>query len=177
MIRMWSKFVRFFIGIVISGMEDPMIYILFRSRRNLSIIFLLTLILLLSCKPGTPVTDYPVITESSSQISTYPEVGAPENGQVYPEPASSVGTYPGLEYTYPYPEVVEADKAEGSGNVAEDAEEANDEVVAPTPNVVAPTPTAVAPAALISHELRASDPGSVEIASGDVQLVEFFAFW
>lgn len=56
------------------------------------------------------------------------------------------------------------------------------------PTVIAATDTAVPTDAPISEEpkgeacpyqasLKATEPGSVELASGGIQLVEFFAFW
>lgn len=40
-----------------------------------------------------------------------------------------------------------------------------------------PTPTAAEPQAQARTELIATDPDTVELASGQVQLIEFFAFW
>ncbi len=58
---------------------------------------------------------------------------------------------------------------------------------APTPgNVAQPQstlppapalPPTEAPAAEVSQELHATDPGTVNLAAGRPQLVEFFAFW
>lgn len=42
---------------------------------------------------------------------------------------------------------------------------------------IAPTPTAANPQAQARTELIATDPDTVELASGQVQLIEFFAFW
>ena len=49
----------------------------------------------------------------------------------------------------------------------------------PGPESESPTLTQPAepPRATVSAELHATDPGSVELSAGKVQLVEFFAFW
>jgi hypothetical protein len=38
-------------------------------------------------------------------------------------------------------------------------------------------PATATEAPVVSPELHATDPSSVNLASGQVQLVEFFAFW
>ena len=45
------------------------------------------------------------------------------------------------------------------------------------PSQAAPSPTASPTSKPVKTELEATDPNKVELASGQVQLVEFFAFW
>ncbi|GAB4579697.1 MAG: hypothetical protein Fur0022_24350 [Anaerolineales bacterium] len=105
--------------------------------------------------------------------------------QVFPTAQSSELPTPTLFVIEPateIPEVAEADvETPTSMPPTEDAETTPEAVdVPPTPTeqpTTAPPTDVPAPTGLGSPELHATDPLSVNLASGKVQLVEFFAFW
>ena len=76
--------------------------------------------------------------------------------------------------TPPDPAPVEATQEEAPP--APEATEAEAPVVAPTETEV-PVEEPVAVATSRGNDLHATDPATVNIASGKPQLIEFFAFW
>jgi len=74
--------------------------------------------------------------------------------------------------------------AEPAAPAPESAPEAEAPVVAPAPEADAPVveeePPAEAPVIVVTprgNDLEATDPSTVNLASGKPQLIEFFAFW
>ena len=129
--------------------------------------------------PGTEQTQAPQPGDAP-----YPGPGA--EPALVPQPGDAAYPPPGAEPTLPastdipYP---------GPGNeVTPPAATPADESVPATPAppgrpavtpapVPTATPTLAGPQPTIALELLATDPATVKVASGKVQLVEFFAFW
>jgi thiol-disulfide isomerase/thioredoxin len=159
----------------------------------------------LSASPGFPYPDntemtlqvqplvYPVVTTPASvglNASAYPGPGetkvvsvtsSPTFGAVggYPPPGNlptSTAT-PGQNNQYPGPQT--------PGNLTPNATFLFPTPDFGTPQIVTPTPapaqistrTPIPPPAWITSNLRASDPYTVKLSSGKVQLITFFAFW
>lgn len=99
---------------------------------------------------------YPILMAPGNQIPSYPYPG-PGGNQAYPPAQSPAAIYP-YPGAYPTPEGA-------SGPY-------------PIPATTAPTTEATAkPTKAPNQEPVATDPSQVQLASGKVQLVEFFAFW
>jgi hypothetical protein len=81
------------------------------------------------------------------------------------EPVAESGQFESAAAT-----VTSAATVEGSPSAAVPTEEVITEEVSPTVTMEQVEPTA-------RVGLQATDPGLVNLASGDIQLVEFFAFW
>lgn len=94
-------------------------------------------------------------------LLAYPIPGQDANLQPTGD-ASAPGSYPAPGSPYPYPGPVSLNPYPGP--------------IQPTQAPVVPT-ARVQPTRDIQKELHASDPASVRLASGRIQLVEFFAFW
>ena len=123
-------------------------------NRSVRPIFLciLMLLLLVGCTPAEATLDL----NSTSPVGTaYPDQNGPAANDAYPDPALPADQS-GADSAYPAQAV---DPAEG--NVTESTP-------VTSANQLTPTPRA---------ELEASDPTGFALASGDLQLVEFFAFW
>jgi len=145
------------------------------------IIVALLMIVLAACSGGSSEPEVsPEVSTAESSVKTIPVTatapGSAEDtpaavesvqGTAYPQPGQIMSVQPAPSGAYPAPQVGQ---------------------VAPTmPPYPAPTeqrspayPTetiVVAPTKTVKTELHATDPSTVTLASGDVQLVEFFAFW
>lgn len=113
---------------------------------------------MVGCSPAATTLD----SNSTSQTGTAsPDLNDPSANEAYPDPAlpADSGTpadQSGVDSGYP----IEAADPAGENEI-----EANPALPA---NQATPAPRA---------ELEASDPAGFTLASGDLQLVEFFAFW
>ncbi len=142
------------------------------------------------------ITSGPVSTEISTDTYPGPEAGAPTNMPVeaYPQPGSQatpaqgatqmvgMAPTPTLLGAFPAPEPTQNQGNEPYPGPTNDSGLATPaSSVQPTFAGTAPargvTPTVTPTLGLLRTELTASDPRSFHIASGEVQLVEFFAFW
>ena len=115
-------------------------------------------------QPGDPYP--PASTETSN--NPYPE---PSDGD---SPADDAYPGPGSENTsdaYPPPGQDESSGAYPPPSTQTLA------VPTPTPEPQTPTPTPFPTAIPVSARMQATDPHTVELASGKHQLIEFFAFW
>ena len=146
----------------------------------------------------TPVFAGPVTT---ALPETYPVIPIPtRDEQAYPGPATNVGASPtptsASDTPYPGPGSGVTPSATDVVAVLPSLTPMFTRTPSPTGVTVTtatppplptitptftPPPTAtqppVPPPAWVNSELRATDPNSVELASGDIQLIWFFAFW
>ncbi len=152
---------------------------------------------------ATPATqgEYPSPATSTPHINAFPlaQGAYPEPTGETPYPELETGTpvdaYPGLEATSPAPPTQMLDpNATPSASPSASLTAPPGTIVAalpsftptltpfltPTPSLT-PTPTRtltpLPPPPWVSAQLHATDPRTVRLASGKVQLVEFFAFW
>ena len=117
-------------------------------------------LMIVACQPTAgPATQVPTPTPDEHQVQL-PAVGAGGGQEAEPTPAepylAPAATSQPTEVSYP-------DPVEGVVATAEAYPEPQ-----PTTVVVPPTPRAA---------MEATDPATVSLASGGIQLVEFFAFW
>ena len=118
---------------------------------------LLLLSLFLSACSGLFPTVQPEVEQASEQQVSQPEA---DSDAVEPAGQGSSSEEP--------TEAIQADPVEPTEETAAE----------PTAASVSPTdPPAATEPVVIKQGLSASDPESVSLASGEVQLVEFFAFW
>lgn len=139
-----------------------------RRTRSHIIIAIFIMLLLVACNVGRPEASTP---------AQAPEEATPTLEEAYPPPA-------GGEIQTPYPEPMESSAYPAPGldgtesSTRGEAYPVPEQPPAAEPDQNAyPAPQGAAPVPVVRTELEATDPGSVELASGDVQLVEFFAFW
>jgi hypothetical protein len=108
----------------------------------------------------TPTNTEPVIPVVSDEDSTNPESNQKEVESTtesgYPAPEYEVPALEDQVSGYPVPQVIQPTPEGQTGGYP-----------APTENPPPP----------LKMELVATDPGTFNIASGELQLVEFFAFW
>lgn len=102
-------------------------------------------------------------------------------GPAYPGPATlaSIPTLPVISLTPPLP-VAPAPTQPFAVTASPTLFPTPTRFLTPTPTLTATptrTPTPLPPPPWISARLRATDPRTVRLASGKVQLVQFFAFW
>ena len=141
------------------------------SSLSLKLLIGFTFIFFLAACSGNPT---PIETQSQVEPPTQPtpntptaalpnETNPPEPTEAdigYPDPESQVG--------YPYP----APGEDGSPQENQDPES-----FPPTPGYPSPDNEVNEPAPVLKTELEATDPSTINLASGEIQLVEFFAFW
>lgn len=123
------------------------------------------------------VTEAVVEAPPTSELSL-PTPVATEVSAVYPEPGvDPAGAYP-LPGAYPGPGAYPA-PATPSDIYPPPGGESPAASPDPVTPVAAPaaTPTPAQPRPTVDPQLHATDPKTVNLASGNVQLVEFFAFW
>ncbi len=134
------------------------------------ILMLSVIFALVSCQ-SKPADGYqsPLDAGGEIQETVYPPLPVGENEAEYPYPVVAENAeieavdvvYPGPEEAYPYPSLEQKTVSERQ------TESGADDPGLEAPAIKEP----------ISRELHASSPETFSIASGDVQLVEFFAFW
>ena len=124
------------------------------------------MLLLSACSGSTTPeqTKEPKVQETQPEQVSPPEVptatkteAATETEEGYPAPASDDSAQiPSLEEGYPAPEAQLPPTENSAGGY-------------PGPELASPPP--------LKTELVATNPSTVKIASGELKLVEFFAFW
>jgi hypothetical protein len=125
-------------------------------------VVLVVLLLGLSACTGQQLpTEVFTVVETPAEISSAP--ASPENTQ--PKQLDS-GAEPDTGPAEPTPVLENPATEDGAGAVPSTS--------TPDPSTPAAAPREFTPS---DDPLRASDPGSFRLASGEVQLVEFFAFW
>lgn len=135
--------------------------------------FSLTSLMLLLMAAGLFLTACRQTNESTAAVPATTEVqtevvirtAAPT---AYPAPAMTEKTAASLASPYPAP--VASPELPTAYPVPE-------QQVTLLPTAPQETPAEAAPTRPVKQELEASDPAAVQLASGKVQLVEFFAFW
>lgn len=131
------------------------------TGRNTVLLLIIGVFLLPACQssPQTTLPQATTVAETASMVEASDEAptAAPTMAVMASSPESS-NTDDVVDETGPLPVVASPTP------VVEEL---------PTPT---PTPTTPAPKP-VKEGLEATDPASVELASGNVQLVEFFAFW
>jgi len=142
------------------------------------------------------------ISAESQDLESYPSI-SDDNDSAYPDVSEELNPYPGSDtdgnLSYPDPAINETDDPEtlpGQEQASatptltlepllttEPSPTATPGVTAtPTPTMTpTPSPTAVPTATslplIVDRSLEASNPKLLKLASGKVQLIEFFAFW
>jgi hypothetical protein len=103
--------------------------------------------------PGPPSEEMEIV---SVEDGSYPPPGDQAPGSDYPPPEELPGGYPAPDAGDPTPSpAYPAPESEPGGY--------------PSPDLDSPPPVKVS--------LEATDPSTVNLASGELQFVEFFAFW
>ncbi|GAB4472178.1 MAG: hypothetical protein Kow0088_06610 [Anaerolineales bacterium] len=120
---------------------------------------LLFLVLFLGVSLGCTDTRQQVI-EGNEETGGYPVVSAPASSSAVTEQPSP----------YPLPEQVKGSNDQAAGEMYPSPSETVDEEPMATTGSITPT-------AHVDVAMRATDPEAFVLASGKVQLVEFFAFW
>ena len=117
-------------------------------------------LVLVACNPATP--DPPPTTEAEYQtnLPAVDNLQEETETEAYPKPQEQAQTE--AEEAYPAPEKILPSVGQATG--AEEAYPVPEEPVE-------------APAPIRRDQLEATDPATVALASGKVQLVELFAFW
>jgi hypothetical protein len=131
--------------------------IMIRSIRPI-FLYLLILLILVGCSPAATTLE----PDSTSPIGTaYPGLNDPSADEAYPDPAAPADS---------------GTPADQSGDDSGYPIEAADPTAA---NEIDATPAlpAIQSTSTPRAELEASDPTGFTLASGELQLVEFFAFW
>jgi len=145
------------------------------------VVFMLLAITLAACSGGsgqrtsTPASETADVEATSQKIKSSTPLAEVETGAAgesplgtaYPEPGQVTSVQPSPVGAYPPPQTGQAAQLQQPYPAPTTAQDyAN------------PTSTAMATSAIsVKTELEATDPASVNLASGEVQLVEFFAFW
>lgn len=150
----------------------------------LSLVALLLLALTLAACSGAGSSSEPavsavveptsMVTQVPTEAVAYPLETAPPAAvapqEAYPAAeGQAVVAYPGAELSYPGPEGAYLPPARQDAQPTQLATEP----ARPTQAAVEPAQPTRAPRV----EFVATDPATVQLASGQVQLVEFFAFW
>jgi hypothetical protein len=132
-----------------------------KARWCVTLVSLILLLGLAACSStGKPVETAQTIelTETAEHgASSYPDLSSVQPTQadgIYPDPPQTTQAPPPTQSSDAYPAIAT-------------------QVVAPGTDVV-PTLQATKK---VDSELHATDPASFQLASGKIQLVEFFAFW
>jgi hypothetical protein len=150
---------------------------IFRKAALFFVVLMCVFLVLTSCKGASktgPVRD----SNQENTKETYPNpeeanlaypIGDPYpfSEGTYPYPIDEVGSYPSpqtdeMDRMYPEPG---ADVNTETGTLS------------PEPSATPTIAKNIPGSRIVDADLRASDPSTFTIASGKVQLVEFFAFW
>jgi hypothetical protein len=145
-----------------------------RKQKRLILIFsslLIVSLFLIAC--GSTSNEAPeTITETSQENQVMlpaVEVNTDENAtptaDTYPDPEEKA-----KDTSYPVPEEAEMDSYPASEATEQEDEDTPDEAN-PTPDETSPIPTSR------GNNLAATNPATVKLASGHLQLVEMFAYW
>jgi thiol-disulfide isomerase/thioredoxin len=114
-------------------------------------------------QPGSGATLAPSATQNSTLIAI--GTPSPPSAGPYPPPGTT-----GESPNEPYPGPSSADLLTTPGASAQPT-------IVDATSVPLLTPTTTPTLGLLSTELKATDPTTFRVASGELQLVEFFAFW
>lgn len=125
---------------------------------------------LVACsKDPAPVQTQIQIEPAFQQPLNTPMVTSPTEMSPPPPTESSIGDLDiESQEGYPYP-------APSDGDSVPENQELDS--IPPTLGYPSPDNDSVANVPVLKTELEATDPSSFNLASGDIQLVEFFAFW
>lgn len=127
---------------------------------------------------------YPIPGAGAGVVPGYPGPGAASNPGVFTYPGTDSLPYPGAggipsQGALPYPGTGSLPSTSGNPAPYPPPAIAATEPIAQAPTLqptAAKTPTPRATRDLLK-ELHATDPKTVKLSSGKIQLVEFFAFW
>ena len=120
-----------------------------------SLLFIMVLFFMSACEPNPAFLDTTQVPTEDSATAV-PLVADPTETLVPPTKASPENTQSPIE-DIPMPTSTEV-MVEPTGTATEE-------------------PTVEPTVVIVKTELEATDPATVQLASGQVQLVEFFAFW
>jgi thiol-disulfide isomerase/thioredoxin len=115
-----------------------------------------------------PVPGIEVTAPTASSIGQYPAPGVDTSTGPYPGPGD-----PTQQVPYPAPDQSQT----GSAYPPPQSSQPQATVPTPTPIPVTPTPTPLPTPIPLDARIIATDPSTVKLASGYMQLIEFFAYW
>ena len=128
-------------------------------------------------------TSTPSTTAESVMVTqSQPTISPAENTSPYPYPTLAYTESPGYSYPAPVSTVTKTNPPSPSPTLTTTPGTSSTPESSvgpyPVPDTPIPTLTATAkPTRAPNQTLLASDPNQVQLASGRIQLVEFFAFW
>jgi thiol-disulfide isomerase/thioredoxin len=125
--------------------------------------------------PALPVYPYPMPEQSGAPAPSAQPGAYPNPGQAVALPPVQLGGDPTVTSPYPAPGQAVSTPPTQAADQAPTLPVVPSVYPAPLTTQV-PVPT-IRPTRDVIKELHATDPRTVQLASGKVQLVEFFAFW
>ncbi len=125
--------------------------------------------------PALSAYPYPMQDQSGAPAPSAQPGAYPNPGQAAPLPPVQLGGDPTVTSPYPAPGQLVSTPPTQAADLAPTLPVTPSAYPAPL-TTQAPVPT-IRPTRDVIKELHATDPRTVQLASGKVQLVEFFAFW
>lgn len=138
------------------------------------------LIVLAACSRATSTPS--TTAEPAMVTQSQPTISPAENASPYPYPSLAYTESPGFAYPAPASTATQTSPPSPSPTTTSTPGMTStpESTVGPYPVPATPNPTLTAtakPTRAANQTLLATDPNQVQLASGRIQLVEFFAFW